>query len=81
MNVTQSYDEILDFIASGTTPESIAAFRPTQATTQRVEDLLARNRDGVISSQEQVELDDYLQLEHLLILAKSRARKKLQLAP
>jgi len=81
MNVTQSYDEILDFIASGTTPESVVAFRPTQAATQRVEDLLARNRDGVISSQEQVELDDYLQLEHLLILAKSRARQKLQLAP
>jgi hypothetical protein len=81
MNVTQSYDEILDFIASGTTPESVVAFRPTQAATQRVEYLLARNRDGVISSQEQVELDDYLQLEHLLILAKSRARKKLQLAP
>jgi len=48
---------------------------------QRVEELLARNRDGVISPEEQVELDNYLQLEHLLILAKARARTKLQLAP
>jgi hypothetical protein len=81
MNVTQSYDEIVDFIASGTTPQSVVAFRPTQAAMQRVEELLAKNRDGVISPGERVELDDYLMLEHLLILAKARARKKLQLAP
>ncbi len=57
------------------------AFRPTQAAMQRVQELLARNRDGVISPGERVELDDYLMLEHLLILAKARARTKLQLAP
>ncbi len=56
------------------------AFRPTQPAIQRVEDLLAMSRDGVISSEEQAELDDYFQLEHLLILAKARARQKLQRA-
>lgn len=80
MNPTPSYEEIVDFIASGTTPESVAAFRPTKAAIQRVEELTAKNRDGVISQDEQAELDDYLQLEHLLILAKARARQKLQLA-
>jgi hypothetical protein len=74
------YEEIVDFIASGTTPESVVAFRPTEAAIQRVEELIARNRDGVISPVEQAELDDYLQLEHLLILAKARARQKLQRA-
>jgi hypothetical protein len=80
MTPTPSYDEIVDFIASGTTPESVVAFRPTRDAIQRVEDLVAKGRDGVISSVEQAELDDYLQLEHLLILAKARARQKLQLA-
>jgi len=80
MNPSPSYEEIVDFIASGTTPESIVAFRPTEAAIQRVEDLVAKRRDGVISSEEQAELDDYLQLEHLLILAKARARQNLQLA-
>ncbi len=56
------------------------AFRPTQAAIQRVEELTAKNRDGVISQGEQAELDDYMQLEHLLILAEARARQKLQLA-
>lgn len=80
MNLPQSYEEIIDFIASGTTPESVVAFRPTQAAVRRVEDLIARSRDGLISSEEQAELDDYFQLEHLLILAKARARQKLELA-
>jgi len=80
MNPTPSYEEIVDFIASGTTPESVVAFRPTKAAIQRVEELTAKSRDGVISQKEQAELDDYLQLEHLLILAKARARQKLQLA-
>ena len=80
MNPTPSYEEIVDFIASGTTPESVVAFRPTKAAIQRVEELTAKSRDGIISQVEQAELDDYLQLEHLLILAKARARQKLQLA-
>jgi len=55
-------------------------FRPTGAAIQRVEELTAKNRDGVISPDEKAELEDYLHLEHLLILAKARARQKLQLA-
>jgi hypothetical protein len=31
MNPTPFYEEIVDFIASGTTPESVVAFRPTKA--------------------------------------------------
>lgn len=78
MTPTPSYEEIVDFIASGTTTESVVAFRPTQAAIERVEELTAKTRDGVISPSEQAELDDYLRLEHLLILAKARARQKLQ---
>lgn len=49
MKPTPSYEEIVDFIASGTTPESVVAFRPTLAAIQRVEELTAKNRDEVIS--------------------------------
>jgi len=80
MNPSPPSEEIVDFIASGTTPESVVAFRPTEAAIQRVEDLVAKRREGIISSEEQTELDDYFQLEHLLILAKARARQNLQLA-
>jgi hypothetical protein len=43
---------------------------------QRVSDLLEKERESRISAEEKAELDDYLLLEHLMRLAKARARKK-----
>lgn len=75
MSTTKSYDEIVDFFAAGTTPEAVVAFRPSKETTGRVAELVARSKDGSISTEEQSELEDYLQIEHILILAKARARQ------
>jgi len=49
-------------------------FRPSEAAQARVEDLLEREKDGELSSAERSELDNYLQIEHLMRLAKARAR-------
>ena len=78
MSTDKSYDEIIDFLAAGSTPDSLLAFRPSPKTTQRVEELVEKNKQGTISVEEQSELDDYLQLEYLLILAKARARQHTQ---
>lgn len=80
MEQTPAYEEIVNFIAAGTTPESVVAFHPTPAAIQRVEALIVKAKDGEILPEEQSELDDYLQLEHLLILAKARARQHLKVA-
>ena len=40
MSGVKSYEEVIDFIASGTTPESVLAFRPSGGVQQRVADLL-----------------------------------------
>jgi len=74
MSATKSYDEIIDFIAAGTTPEAVVAFRPSDSV-QRVAELVEQSNDGSISSEEQSELEDYLQLEHIMIMAKARARR------
>lgn len=80
MSTTKSYDEIVDFFAAGTTPEAVVAFRPSKETTRRVAELVAKTKDGSISTEEQSELEDYLQIEHILILAKARARQHTSLA-
>jgi len=74
MNVIKAYEEVVDFIAAGTTPQQVVAFRPSEEAQKRVEDLLTREKDGELSSPEKSELDHYLQLEHLMRLAKARAR-------
>jgi len=79
MRASKSYDEIIDFIAAGTTPEAVVAFRPSESVQQRVAALAERSSEGSISAEEQSELEDYLQLEHIMIMAKARARQHSQL--
>ena len=75
MTNAKSYEEIVDFIAAGTTPEGVIAFRPSDAVRERIAGLVEKSKDGTISADEQSELEDFLQLEHLMILAKARARQ------
>jgi hypothetical protein len=75
MAATKAYEEVIDFIAGGNTPEAVAAFRPSDAAHARVSDLLAREKADGLNSEEKSELDHYLQLEHLMRLAKARARQ------
>jgi hypothetical protein len=79
MSSTKSYDEIIDFIAGGTTPEGVVAFRPSGGVQQRVADLVERSKNESILPEEQSEFEDYLQLEHIMIMAKARARQHAQL--
>ncbi len=74
MNTVKVYEEIVDFIASGTTPQEVIAFRPSEESQQRVTELLSLEKEGELSSAEKSELDHYLQIEHLMRLAKARAR-------
>jgi hypothetical protein len=41
--------------------------------------LVELSKEGSISAEDQSELEDYLQLEHIMIMAKVRARQQTQL--
>ena len=71
--MTRAYEEIIDFIASGTTPESLLNFQPSEVVKERVTDLIFREKTSNLSTDEKAELDHYLMLEHLIRLAKARA--------
>lgn len=67
-------EEVADFIAA-TNPAKVLAFRPSEETVQRVSDLIEREKTDEISAEEKYELDYYMQLEHLMRMAKIFARK------
>ena len=71
----RAYEELVDFIAGGTTPGKIIAFRPSKASKKRAFDLIERKKNGNLSADESSELEHYLQLEHLMRLAKARAQR------
>lgn len=74
MVVTRVYEEIIDFIAAGSASRDVAAFRPSEQARQRVEDLVRREKEGGLPADEASELSHFLELEHLMRLAKARAR-------
>lgn len=72
----RAYDEIVDFIAAGTTPEAVAGFEPSVATKSRVAELVQREKEGGLTPDDARELDHFLTLEHLMRLAKAKARHR-----
>ena len=50
-------EEIVDFIVSGTTPEAILRFRPSEEASLRLEDLIEREKEGGLSADEKAELE------------------------
>jgi hypothetical protein len=72
--VTPVYLEIIDFIAAGTTPQEVANYRPSPAAQQRVADLIEREQNQHLSPDEKSELEHFMELEHILRLAKAKAR-------
>jgi len=76
MSVTSPvYFEIVDFIAAGTTPRTVIDFQPSPEAQQRVADLIEREKADTLSPEEGVELDHFMELEHILRMAKGRARQ------
>lgn len=69
-----AYEEIIDFIAAGTTPDAVAHFEPSQQTKDYVADLIHKEKTVGLSPDEHSELEHFMQLEHLMRIAKARAR-------
>jgi hypothetical protein len=75
--MTRAYEEIIDFIAAGSTPAAVATFVPSEAARLRVSELLRVEKESGLSPDETAELNHYQELEHLMRLAKARARAHL----
>ena len=72
----RAYEEIVDFIAAGVTPDSLAQFEASPDAKERVAELIHRQKTGDLTAEEVSELDHYLKLEHVMRLAKARARTR-----
>jgi hypothetical protein len=57
MLMTRTYEEIVDFIAAGTTPSGVIAFQPSEEAKARVADLIQREKTTGLSTEETTELD------------------------
>jgi hypothetical protein len=77
MNALQNYkayQEVVDFIAS-TNPAKVLVFKPSDEAKKRVSDLVEREKLDGLNQEETSELDYYMKIEHLMRMAKIKARK------
>ncbi len=74
MSTVRVDEEIVDFIAAGS-PARVANFEPSPEAKARVAELISREKTSGLSPEETSELDHYMELEHLMRLAKARARQ------
>lgn len=70
------YEELIQFIAS-LSPRDVLDFKPSETARQRVWELIERQKSAPLPADEKAELDHYLEIEHLMRLAKARARQLL----
>jgi hypothetical protein len=70
----RAYEEIVDFIAAGTTPSRLTHFEASPEAKERVADLIYREKTVGLGAEETSELDYFLKMEHLMRLAKARAQ-------
>jgi len=72
------YQEVYYFLASSPTHEQILAFRPSEAAQTRLRELLAANKAGRLSAEDQAELDEFEQVEHFVRMLKLHTRQMLE---
>lgn len=65
-------DEVMDFLASMPTPQQIIDFKVSDAVNERLHHLLDNNRNRILNPEEQAELDEFLRMDHFLIMLKAR---------
>ncbi len=73
----KAYEEIVEWISAGPTVQQVAQFQASAAVRERVANLIHKEQTEGLIPEEKSELDHYEELEHIMRLAKARARQRL----
>ena len=71
-------EEVLTFLLSSPTLQSIIDFRASDAAQARLRYLLDANSNGTLSAEERAELDEASHMNHFVMLLKAKAQKALR---
>lgn len=70
------FDELAALLAS-MDPEKVLAFYASPQAQNRMEELQWKNKESALSEAEKTEMERYLVVEHIVRLAKIRAKQRL----
>ena len=73
-----AYADFIDFTVEGMTPEQIIAYQPSDKTQRRVDELIRALKDDSILTPGRAELNHHVELDHIVRMAKVKARQYVQ---
>ena len=73
----KAYQEIVEWISAGPSVQQVADFQASASVKERVANLIHKEKTAGLLPEEKSELDHYEELEHIMRLAKARARQRL----
>jgi hypothetical protein len=79
MTITEAFGTVADNLAQAA-PEKIIGLKAPASMSVRVEELVFRRKDDLITTEESAELERFLALDLFINLSKARARLLLQSA-
>jgi len=75
------FDVLTDFLTSEPTPEAVLAFTLPDALQERVDGLIERNGEGLLTFDEQQELFDFMRADKLMTLLKAKTLQNPKASP
>jgi hypothetical protein len=75
-----SFFQVLEKLAQFPSPQEVLDLHPSPELDGRIRELLRKNREDGLNEEEEEEWRQYESIEHLVRVAKARARAKLQSA-
>ena len=73
---TEIFEDVVNFLVDKLPPEEVLSFRPSARAQERFDHLSEAIKTGRASAEERAEMEQNIQLEHMMQLAKARARVK-----
>ncbi len=72
--------EVVEFLTSEPSPREVLNYRASQRSRERLQRLLTLNSAGLLGESEQLELDELGEIEHVVVMLKAQAERRLQAA-
>ena len=72
------FDVVTDFLATEPSPQEIIAYHLPDTLQARLDDLLDKNGEGLLTYTEQEELTEFLNVDEMFSLLKTKMKLKLR---
>lgn len=75
------FNRLIATLSEASSAEDVLTLAASEQEEQRMDELNDKNKRGVLSTEEEIELNEYVLAEELIGLAKVYAYRKLQMPP